>query len=56
MPLNPIARNLIEVQWGQKWWPAGILQVQGTQYLIHYTGWAASWDEWVTKDRIRYHQ
>ena len=56
MPLNPIARNPIEVQWGQKWWPAGILQVQGTQYLIHYTGWAASWDEWVTKDRIRYHQ
>jgi hypothetical protein len=51
MPLNSI-----EVQWGQRWWPAEILQVQGTQYLIHYTGWAASWDEWVTKDRIRSRQ
>jgi hypothetical protein len=56
MPLNPIASSPIEVEWGQRWWPASILQVQGTQYLIHYTGWAASWDEWVTKDRIRYHQ
>jgi RNA binding activity-knot of a chromodomain len=56
MPLNPIASSPIEVEWGQKWWPAGILQVQGTQYLIHYTGWAASWDEWVTKDRIRSRQ
>ena len=53
MPLNPIASGPIEVKWGQRWWPASTLQVQGTQYLIHYTGWAASWDEWVTRDRIR---
>ena len=56
MPLNPIAGSPIEVAWGQRWWPASILQVQGTQYLIHYTGWAASWDEWVVKDRIRSRQ
>jgi hypothetical protein len=56
MALNPIAGSPIEVEWGQKWWPASILQAQGTQYLIHYTGWAASWDEWVTKDRIRSRQ
>jgi RNA binding activity-knot of a chromodomain len=56
IPLNPSASSPIEVEWGQRWWPASILQGQGTQYLIHYTGWASSWDEWVTKDRIRYHQ
>src|SRR6266849_4405370 len=56
MLLNPIASSPIEVEWGQRWWPASILQVQGTQYLIHYTGWAASWDEWVMKDRIRSRQ
>jgi hypothetical protein len=55
MPLDPIAFNQIEVEWGQTWWPAGILRVQGTQYLIHYTGWGSSWDEWVGKDRIRSH-
>jgi hypothetical protein len=53
MRLDPIAFKQTEVEWGQKWWPASILQVQGTQYRIHYTGWAASWDEWVGKDRIR---
>ena len=56
VPLNPFAFSQIEVEWGQTWWPAEILRVQGNQYLIHYTGFAASWDEWVTKDRIRYHQ
>ena len=56
MPLDPIASKQMEVEWGQRWWPASILQVQGTQYLIHYTGWAASWDEWVVKDRIRSRQ
>jgi len=56
MPLVPIAGKQIEVAWGQTWWPAEILRVQGTQYLIHYTGWAASWDEWVMQDRIRSRQ
>lgn len=56
MPLDPIAFNPIEVEWGQKWWPASILQVQGTQYHIHYTGFEASWDEWVGMDRIRSRQ
>jgi hypothetical protein len=56
IPLNPIANKQIDVYWGQTWWPAEIRQVQGTQYLIHYTGYASSWDEWVTPDRIRSRQ
>jgi hypothetical protein len=56
MPLFLGAGNQIEVAWGQSWWPAEILRVQGTQYLIHYTGFASSWDEWVTRDRIRSRQ
>jgi hypothetical protein len=53
MPLDPIAYKQIEVEWGNSWWPAAILGVQGNKYLIHYTGFDASWDEWVGKDRIR---
>jgi hypothetical protein len=53
MPLAPMAFKQIEVAWGQSWWPAQILQVQGDKYRIHYTGYDASWDEWVGKDRIR---
>jgi hypothetical protein len=53
MPLDPIAFKPIEVQWGQSWWPAEVLQMNGDKYRIHYTGYDASWDEWVTKDRIR---
>jgi RNA binding activity-knot of a chromodomain len=56
IPIVPIAGKQIEVAWGQSWWPAGILRVQGTQYLIHYTGFASSWDEWVGPDRIRSRQ
>ncbi len=55
MPPNPSAGKQIEVEWGRTWWPAEMRQVQGEKYLIHYTGYDASWDEWVTKDRIRTH-
>ena len=48
------AGQRVEVQWGSTWWAAEVLQVRGNQYLIHYTGWANNWDEWVTKDRIRF--
>ncbi|MFL5240521.1 MAG: Tudor-knot domain-containing protein [Gemmataceae bacterium] len=53
MPLDPMASKPVEVEWGRSWWPAEILQVNGDKCLVHYTGWNASWDEWVTKDRIR---
>jgi hypothetical protein len=56
MPLDPIAFQQIEVEWGRTWWPAEILQVKADKYLIHYTGYDASWDEWVGKDRIRSRQ
>jgi hypothetical protein len=55
-PLDPVAFKQIDVQWGQSWWPAEILQVRGDKYLIHYTGFGASWDEWVGKDRMRSRQ
>jgi hypothetical protein len=48
-----VAFKPIDVKWGQTWWPAEVLQVRGDKTLIHYTGFAASWDEWVAKDRIR---
>ena len=43
----------VQVSWGNNWWPASIISRNQNQYLIHYVGWAASWDEWVTADRIR---
>jgi hypothetical protein len=43
----------VEVQWGNTWWPAEVLQVRGNQYYIHYTNFANNWDEWVTDCRIR---
>ncbi|XXG97328.1 ATP citrate lyase subunit 1 [Hypoxylon texense] len=26
---------------------------EDAQYRVHYTGWKASWDDWVSQDRIR---
>jgi hypothetical protein len=53
MPLDPIAGKQVEVEWGHAWWPAELLRVKGDKYLIHYSGYDASWDEWVRKDRMR---
>ena len=43
----------IEVQWNGKWYKATILQVEDGKYLIHYEGYASSWDEWIGDDRIK---
>lgn len=43
----------IEVLWGSSWYKATIRKVDGERYLIHYDGWADSWDEWVGTDRMR---
>jgi RNA binding activity-knot of a chromodomain len=43
----------VSVAWGGKWWPATVLAVKDDKYLIHYDGWASSWDEWVTTARMK---
>ncbi|MBI3207226.1 MAG: hypothetical protein HYZ29_37155 [Myxococcales bacterium] len=43
----------VSVHWGDRWWPATVLTVKADKYLIHYDGWASSWDEWVTPARMK---
>jgi hypothetical protein len=47
------AGDKVEVLWGGKWWPSSVIQTDGARTKIHYDGWAAIHDEWVTPDRIR---
>ena len=50
----PLTRGaVVQVLWGNKWWPAHVLAVDGEKYKIHYDGWSDRWDEWVTAERIR---
>jgi hypothetical protein len=42
-----------DVEWGDTWWPAKLLETKNGKYYIHYVGWSNSWDEWVTEDRYR---
>lgn len=43
----------VEVEWKQKWWPAQVIAIEGEQSKIHYVGFDAHWDEWVSPNRIR---
>jgi hypothetical protein len=47
------AQAAVEVAWGGSWYAAEVLWVSGGLTLIHYTGWASSFDEWVSAGRIR---
>jgi hypothetical protein len=59
MPLQPVAfqqrvpQNQAEVNWHGTWYAAEVVQTNGAQYFIHYTGYDNSWNEWVGPDRIR---
>jgi hypothetical protein len=52
-PKSVAAGSLIEAQYEEKWYPAKVLQVKGGAHLVHYTGFGAEYDEWVSSDRIR---
>lgn len=43
----------VKVEWKGGLFPATILKVEDGKYLVHYDGYASSWDEWVTEDRIK---
>ena len=43
----------VEVNWQGKWYPARVLKVERGVHLIHYIGYDAGWDEWVSANRIR---
>ncbi len=44
----------VEVWWEGTWCPAEILKTSGNQYHVHYKGYGAEWDEWVSPSRIRF--
>ncbi len=49
------ANEKVQVEHNGTWYPATILKINtddGT-YYIKYDGWDDSWNEWVTKDRLK---
>lgn len=49
----PAGMTEVDVFWGGRWWPATILKREGQRAHVHYDGWSASHDEWVTPERMR---
>lgn len=45
--------DAVMVEWKGSWWPARVLKAKSDSWLIHYDGYASSWDEWVGPSRIR---
>lgn len=44
----------VEVYWQGRWFPADVVAVHADgRVRVHYTGYADSWDEDVTRDRVR---
>jgi hypothetical protein len=52
---NILKENMkVSVEWNGVWYPAVILKMDEGRYLIHYIDYDSSWDEWVTKERIKF--
>ncbi|MFO0686204.1 MAG: caspase family protein [Sandaracinus sp.] len=52
-PLTYAAGTRVEVRWEGQWYPAAIRDQRLGVHLVHYDGFADTWDEWVSSDRIR---
>jgi hypothetical protein len=52
--VEPLAGGeAVEVEWKGSWYPATVIRVEKRGTLIHYVGFDNSWDEYVTRNRIR---
>lgn len=52
-PDNNIEGKEVLVEYNGAWYPAVILEQKDGKCLIHYLDYDSSWDEWVTKDRMK---
>lgn len=43
----------VEVQAEGSWWKGRVLETKGDQVKVRFYGWAESYDEWATPDRVR---
>lgn len=43
----------VQVKWKKDWYPATVLKVQDGLHLVHYDGYADTWNEWVDAKRIK---
>jgi len=48
----------LDIYQGLAWWEASVVDrdLLNNKYRIHYPGWEARWDEWVTRERLRWNQ
>lgn len=54
-PTTPLtAGDDVEVEWQGTWYEAKVLSFEPAgRVRIHYVGWSSSWDEAVSRDRVR---
>lgn len=49
-----VVGDKVQVLWKGTWYKSTILETNREgKYKIHYDGWGAQWDEWVTPDRMK---
>ncbi|MEX3014404.1 hypothetical protein [Gymnodinialimonas hymeniacidonis] len=50
----PVGQTL-EIEWNDTWWDGSVLEGPDAQghCLVTYDGWDATWNEWVSTDRLR---
>lgn len=53
---NQVERKVgdkVQVLWKGEYYKATIQNVRDGKFLVHYDGYATSWDEWIPEERIR---
>lgn len=45
--------DVVDIHWGQSWWPGRIVAVSARGYHVSYDGWSSSHDETVDATRLR---
>lgn len=52
-PGDPVVGEKCEASWNNSWYEVDILKVEGGKFFVHWRGYGAESDEWLTRDRLR---
>ena len=45
--------DAVEIESAGSWYPGKVLKLEGDKFFVSYDGWSESFNEWVTKERLR---
>ena len=50
----PRVGDRVQIEYGGRWWDGELVEAKDGKYKFRYDGYSSTWDEWKTKEQLRW--